>query len=240
MSATIVGSTVRRPAGPWTPAVHALLRHFEAVAFDGAPRAIDVSDGVEVVSYVDGERSYDSADALISAVGRLVRAMHDAQDGFARPGDACWQELPNAVAGDDVICHNDLLGGNVLFRARRPAAFIDWELAAPGPRDVDLVAPASYWVPLRPDADAARHGLPTDRRGERLRLLLEGYGLENRSGFLDLVAAVWRSWRDGYTLWGRRERRERWLEAYDAGRCDYIDANLAWLEEHRTELEASL
>jgi hypothetical protein len=112
MSATIVGSTVRRPAGPWTPAVHALLRHFEAVAFAGAPRAIEVRDGVEVVSYVDGERSYDDADGVVSA------------------------------------------------------------------------APASYWVPLRPDDDAARHGLPTDRRGERLRLLLDGYGLTDREGFV--------------------------------------------------------
>jgi hypothetical protein len=240
VSATIVGSTVHRQAGPWTPAVHALLRHFEAVAFDGAPRAIDVRDGVEVVSYVDGERSYDAADGVVFAVGRLVRAMHDAQDGFARPGEARWQVLPNAVAGGEVICHNDLLGSNVLFRAGRPAAFIDWELAAPGPRAVDLVAPASYWGPLRPDPDAARHGLPTDRRGERLGLLLDGYGLTDRDGFIDLVAAVWRSWRDAYSLWGGRERRERWSEAYDTGRCEYIDANLAWLEEHRTDLETWL
>jgi Ser/Thr protein kinase RdoA (MazF antagonist) len=191
------------------------------------------------VSYVDDERSYDDADGVVFAVGRLVRAMHDAQDSFARPGEARWQALPNAVPGDEVICHDDFLGSNVLFRAGPPAAFIDWELAAPGPRAVDLVAPASYWVPLRPDDDAARHGLPTDRRGELLRLLLDGYDLTDREGFLDLVAAVWRSWREAYSLWGG-ERRERWWEAYDTGRCDYIDANLAWLEEHRTELEAWL
>ena len=99
----------------------------------------------------------------------------------------------------------------------------------------DLVySPVVHGHPL------VRHGLPTDRRGERLRLLLDGYGLTDREGFLDLVATVWRSWRDAYTLWGGRERRERWSEAYDAGRCDYIDANLAWLEQHRAELEAWL
>jgi thiamine kinase-like enzyme len=152
-----------------------------------------------------------------------------------RPGRRCR----TLFRGNEVICHNDLLGSNVLFRAGRPAAFIDWELAAPGPRAVDLVAPASYWVPLRPDDDAARHGLPTDRRGERLRLLLDGYDLTDREGFLDLIAAVWHSWRDAHSLWGG-ECRERWWEAYDTGRCDYIDANLAWLEEHRTQLEAWL
>jgi len=31
-----VGDTVRRPVGPHTEAVDALLRHFEAVGFDGA------------------------------------------------------------------------------------------------------------------------------------------------------------------------------------------------------------
>ena len=29
-----IGDTVRRPLGPWSPAVHALLQHFEAVGFD--------------------------------------------------------------------------------------------------------------------------------------------------------------------------------------------------------------
>jgi hypothetical protein len=32
------GDTVVRPGGSWTPAVHAVLRHLEAVGFDGAPR----------------------------------------------------------------------------------------------------------------------------------------------------------------------------------------------------------
>ncbi|TQS46049.1 hypothetical protein [Cryptosporangium phraense] len=35
-----VGNTVRRPAGPWTDAVDALLLHLESVGFRGAPRAL--------------------------------------------------------------------------------------------------------------------------------------------------------------------------------------------------------
>ncbi len=34
-----VGDTVRRTAGPWTPAVHALLRHLRAAGFTQIPRA---------------------------------------------------------------------------------------------------------------------------------------------------------------------------------------------------------
>lgn len=236
MRTEVADGTLRREAGPWTPAVHALLRHFEAVGFDGVPRALGIEGGQEILSFVEGERSYDPSDEVVAEVGALVRRMHDAQDGFARPADARWQRLPNPVRGNDVICHNDLLGSNVLFRSGRPAAIIDWELAAPGPRGVDLAAPASHWVPLRPDEDVARHGFPIDRRRERLRLLLDGYDYGKRATFLDLVADVWRSWSDAYRIWGGEERRECWAPTYDAGRCERIQLNIEWLQANRSWL----
>lgn len=39
-----VGDAVRRPTGPWSPAVHALLLHFERVGFDGAPRFLGLDE----------------------------------------------------------------------------------------------------------------------------------------------------------------------------------------------------
>jgi hypothetical protein len=39
-----VGDTVRRPAGPWTPAVHALLTHLHDAGFDAAPRPLGLDD----------------------------------------------------------------------------------------------------------------------------------------------------------------------------------------------------
>lgn len=48
------GGTVRRPAGRWTPAVHALLRHLEGADFEAAPRMVGVERGVEVLTYIDG------------------------------------------------------------------------------------------------------------------------------------------------------------------------------------------
>lgn len=236
MSVTFVDGTVRKPAGPWTPAVHALLRHFELVGFDGAPRALGVHDDWEVLSYLEGEPSTDPSDEIVAAIGALVRRMHDAQEGFVAPPGAQWQALPTAVAGAEVVCHNDLLGSNTIFLGAVPRGFVDWELAAPGPRGVDLAAPASFWVPLRPDDDVARHGLPTDRRRERLALLLDGYGYDERDTFLDLVAAVWQSWSDAYRVWGGLERRERWAPTYDDGRCERIDANVRWLAENRNWL----
>jgi hypothetical protein len=50
-----VGDTVRRPAGPWTPAVHALLDHLHQVGFEGAPRALGVDErGREILTFVPG------------------------------------------------------------------------------------------------------------------------------------------------------------------------------------------
>jgi hypothetical protein len=49
------GNTVLRPAGPWTPAVHALLRHLERAGFAGSPRVVgDGYDdqGREVLTYI--------------------------------------------------------------------------------------------------------------------------------------------------------------------------------------------
>lgn len=230
MSAVLDGGVVRRPVGPWTPAVHALLRHFERVGFDGAPRALGVENDREVLSYIDGEPTDDADDHVLPLVGALVRRMHDAQIGFEPPEDAAWQTMPGAVRGDDeVICHNDILRGNVLFRRGQPLALIDWELAAPGPRAVDLAAAASQWVPLRSDDDVGS-ALPKDRRRERLRMLLDGYGLDiEPRAFLDIAVDVRRSWHEAYRVWGGIERRDRWSQAYDAGRCEYIAANLRWL-----------
>jgi len=52
------GDIVIRDAGPWTPTVHALLRHLEEVGFHGAPRVVGSgfdAQGRETLSFVAGE-----------------------------------------------------------------------------------------------------------------------------------------------------------------------------------------
>ena len=39
-----VGRTVRRPVYPWSPAIHALLKHLEAVRFPFSPRFLGIDD----------------------------------------------------------------------------------------------------------------------------------------------------------------------------------------------------
>src|SRR5581483_9016703 len=84
-----VGDTVRRPVGPHSPLVHALLTHLESAGFAGAPRFLGIDgSGREVLSYIDGEVAgrprppWITDEGRLASVGRLVRAYDDAAASF--------------------------------------------------------------------------------------------------------------------------------------------------------------
>ncbi|WP_326553656.1 phosphotransferase enzyme family protein [Micromonospora sp. NBC_01813] len=174
-----VGDTVRRPAGPWTPAVHAFLTHLRAVGYEGAPRPLGIdAEGREVLTYVPGVVPWPDRfdlldpDAALRRVGKLVRDLHDAAAGFSPPADAAWQRLI-PPGGADLIIHHDLAPWNLVVGAAW--VFIDWDTAGPGTRLWDLAYAAKGFVPLSADPawqrpDAAR----------RLRTLVDAYGLDER------------------------------------------------------------
>src|SRR5918998_4552521 len=130
------GDTVRRSTGPWTPAVHALLRYLEEVGFDGAPRVLGIDErGREVLTYEPGEVPRHAGpeiatDGVLVEVGRLLRRYHDAVSGFELPPGVAWYHagIPGPVT---VVCHNDISPRNTVFRGGRPVAFLDWDLASP-------------------------------------------------------------------------------------------------------------
>jgi Phosphotransferase enzyme family len=168
-----VGDTVRRPAGPWTPAVHALLDHLRAVGFRGAPRAHGLDDqGREVLDFVPGTVPYDERFGLLDPddrlhrVGRLIRDFHDAVSDFAPPPDARWQSLV-PTDGDEIIAHHDLAPWNLVVGDRW--TFIDWDVAGPGTRMGDLAYAMHGFVPLTPSTDP-------ERAGHRVRVLADAYG----------------------------------------------------------------
>ena len=241
-----VGDTVRRPAGPHTPAVHALLRHFETVGFEGAPRALGTdSMGREILSFVDGEAALapvPSSDDLLAELGTLLRAMHDAQAGFRHEEHATWQRMVGAPSTGEVVCHNDLFWPNVVLDGSRIVGLIDWDLAAPAPRLHDLASAANFWIALRPDDQCAAWGIPSDRRRERLRALCDGYGLDRRHR-RELVGAIEEKNAIGiatYRLWGRDERRAGWAELWDRNGDRYLQARLDWFDARRDTVSAWL
>jgi len=48
------GDRVRRPTGPWSPAVHEYLRHLASAGFEGSPRVLATGDGWEELTYFEG------------------------------------------------------------------------------------------------------------------------------------------------------------------------------------------
>lgn len=146
------GNTVVRTGGPWTPTVHALLRHLRSRGADWVPEPLGrLGDGREVLSFLEGEVPGYPLPApvwgpsVLGAAGRLLRALHDLSAGFPLEGGT-WQ-LP-AHAPAQVICHNDFAPHNLVFRDGLPVAVIDFDTSSPGPRAWDLAYLAYRLVPL--------------------------------------------------------------------------------------------
>jgi len=107
--ATRVGDTVRRRAGPWTPAVHALLRFLEGAGFE-APRARGIDEwGREVLEYIEGDAhsgwpepmpDWVTDDDHLAAGAGLLRRYHDLVERFQPPVPRCGrfsrQRLPRS------------------------------------------------------------------------------------------------------------------------------------------------
>ena len=178
------GDTVRRPAGPWTPAVHALLNHLENVGFTGSPRVVgDGYDdrGREVVTYIPGEFAHPHAwsDEGIWQVGRLLRDLHEATAGFRPPPGAVWHSWPfHSDASDAIFSHRDTGPWNIVARDGLPVAFIDWPTSGPTDRLDEIAATAWLNAQLHDDDIAERQNLPdATARAAQLRLFADGYGL---------------------------------------------------------------
>lgn len=170
-----VGDTVRRRTGPWTPAVHDLLRHLERAGLDGVPRVHGIdAQGREILDHLPGLVPPDPghlSDSQLVAVGRWLARFHAASRTF--PADTRrWYFGAGARADGEVICHHDVAPYNVVVDADSGelVGVIDWELASPGHpwSDVAFLAFNAILITDRPDADA-----PDVAR--RLELLVQAY-----------------------------------------------------------------
>lgn len=179
-----IDDCVHRATGPWTPAVHQLLRHLEEVGFDGAPRlrGFDHEDR-ELLTYIDGEAgsvAFPSAlrvEAGVAAFGRFVREYHDAAGGFHPSDDAVWRIGVRPLRAGEVVCHGDFGHWNTIWRGDKLVAAIDWDFAEPGDPLRDLSTGAITSVPLGDDdlAKLLGYATPVDRR-RRIKVLCDAYG----------------------------------------------------------------
>jgi len=252
-----IGDTLHRSTGPWTPAVHALLRHLARVGFDGAPRVLGHdAQGREILSFVDGDIAPGPTpgaypEETLFALGRLIRRMHAATKGFSLPEGVQWHhppvtDLPGQLGGPLVVCHNDLSPGNtVLDPGGHPIALIDWGLASPAPPVWDLVQAAWQFIPLAPDAACADHGWPAppDRLG-RLRTMLDGYGRRNfsdaaRRHFAQLVALRIERTASGIERLAA-QGEPAFIRFVDLGAVASVRADGVWVTAHADAVNAAL
>jgi hypothetical protein len=176
-----IGNTVRRAAGPWTPAVHALLTHIRRRGFTRAPEPLGYDEqGREIISLLPGNVAvYPLAESVLSDstlrdVVSMLRQYHDATVDFEPPADAVWQLSPHEPR--EVLCHNDFCPYNLLFQNGQLGGVIDFDTASPGPRVWDLGYTAYRFVPLTgPDNPDVGYAGPVEQR-RRLALFCDTYG----------------------------------------------------------------
>jgi hypothetical protein len=167
--AVLVGDTVRRPTGPWTPAVHALLDHL-ASRVPHVPRVLGFDEqGRESLTYLPG-RVVDIdtellTDAQIASVVGWTRSFHAAVAGFAHPGP--WRYFP--LPSPTLVGHNDIAPYNVCFDGDELAGVFDWDLAGPTTPLLELAFIAWNCVPLWRDTGHRE-------TARRLGVIASGYG----------------------------------------------------------------
>jgi hypothetical protein len=192
-----IGDTVHRLAGPWTPTIHSMLRHVRDRGFDLAPEPLGLDgSGREIVSFIPGTTvgwslpwpSLIRQESLLEQVGEMTARYHRAVIDFRPAERVPWQSGPAALGPSELVCHHDLAPYNVVVEEGRLQGVIDWDLAGPGTALSELAFVAWQWVPLQGPFVTALLGWtdPPDRV-RRLRLLLDAYGLDDRTGFIDKV-----------------------------------------------------
>ena len=185
-----VGDTVRRETGPWTPMVHSLLKHLRDGGFSYAPEVQGIDElGREILSFIPGETLTTSpwpqwvwsSQLLVEAVSVLVDYHQKVAD--FRPVSVESRLGTELLASNQIVCHNDFAPYNCVFRDGHIAGLIDWDVACPGEPSWDLAFFAWHWVPLYPPSVSfAWRSLDVSR--QRLRTIVDSYGLDERKGFV--------------------------------------------------------
>ncbi|KRD42845.1 aminoglycoside phosphotransferase [Cellulomonas sp. Root930] len=179
-----VGDTVRRPTGPWTPAVHELLDFLAAAGLPRIPRVLGIDDrDREILTFLPG-RVLDIgretlSDAQVRSAMHWLREYHAVVAGFPRDGRR-WRFVERALEPGEIVCHHDSAMYNMAFDGDELAGVFDWDVAGPGIPLDDVAMFTWNSAVLFPDADAVEVA-------HVLRTIADGYGGLDPHAVLDHV-----------------------------------------------------
>jgi hypothetical protein len=255
-----VGDTVRRPHQPQSLAVADYLDHLERVGFDASPRYLGRDRrGRDVLTYLEGDVPGDppevwaAADGVLASVARLVRRLHEASRGyaadrgFAAPAGSAWRrdlvrvEAPIKDPEPELVSHADVTPQNVVVRDGIAVGLVDFDLAGPVTRLLEVYNTAMHWVPLRAPEDIWPTWRGVVDQEARLRLFVDAYGLSavERAGLPDLGIA-----RAEVTWLRMKASAEQlgggWARMWAGGVGDAIRRRQAWLAARRDDFVAIL
>ncbi|MGY4645495.1 phosphotransferase [Cellulomonas sp. URHB0016] len=179
-----VGDTVRRPTGPWTPAVHELLQFLADAGLPHIPRVLGIDDrGREVLTFLPGRvveiGVEELTDGQVRSAMRWLREYHAVVQGFGRERRR-WRFVDRALEDGEILCHHDTAMYNMAFDGDELAGVFDWDVAGPGV-PLDDVAMFAWNAPL------LRLGDDPVAAADGLRVVADGYGGLDPAELLDHV-----------------------------------------------------
>jgi Ser/Thr protein kinase RdoA (MazF antagonist) len=236
------------------------LDHLERVGFGGAPRYLGRdARGRDVLTYVEGRVAGDppedwaTTDELLASVAGLLRRLHEASAGyladagFAAPYGAVWHRdrvrvdvADPSLPPPELISHCDVTQQNVVVREGRAVGLVDFDMAGPASRLLDVVNTAMWWVPRRHPEDLAPHWRSLDVPA-RLRLFADAYELDRseREAFVALAIARARASRHRMRA-AAEQLGGGWARMWSDGVGEAIARREDWLMSRRGILEAAL
>lgn len=230
-----VGDVVHRPTEFWSPAVHELLLHLEAVRFP-APRLLGVDGGVELLGWIEGESGPAGWAKIVNDDGlrrwaSLLRRYHDVVADFRPSGTSEWSNGTRGCPPGTIVCHGDFGPWNGVWQGEEIVGLLDFDHANPAPSMVDVAYALEYAAPFRDDAECCRwlgYREPPDRR-HRIECFCDAYGMAVPHDIVDRVAAEQRRGMEVCASLGRRgvEPQATWVRE---GYLEIVRARIAWTE----------
>lgn len=246
-----IDNTVHRTVGEWTPAVHQLLQHLEAVGFQGVPRVLGMdAEGREILSFVDGDAGYFDAtrtvpvnlwsDDVLVAAAAFLRRYHDATVGFVAQPGTHWQLSHPDLEWHEVICHNDFAPWNSVFVDGTFHGIIDFDTAGPGPRIDDIAYAAYSFAPLFRPEKCPSVGLQTPPDyGHKLKLFCDAYGGEYCGDIVEAIITCIQATCD-WVVAQAQKGDQRFRGKIKEGHVANYQADIAFLRAHQDEFQNSL